>query len=646
MKRLFTFMMLLISIAWGADAPFHRGVNLTGWLQTSNARQIQFTKFTKQDFINIKSLGCDVVRLPINLHYMTDGAPDYTIDPLFFFFLDRIIDWVEELDMHLLLDNHTFDPAQNTDPNVGDILIPVWTQMAEHYKNSTAQIYYEVLNEPHGISDSKWNTIQQEVVHAIRAVDSTHTIIIGPAGWNSYNNLKYMPEYEGGNLLYTFHFYDPFLFTHQGASWTNPSMGPLAGVPFPYDAARMPEFPDELRGTWIESAFNNYVHEGTIARVKELIDIAVDFKESRNVPIFCGEFGVYMRNSDNEDRVYWYNIVRQYFEEKNIPWTTWDYTGGFGLFEQGGSDLFDYDLNIPLVEALGLNAPPQKEFVLEPDSSGFDLYTDFIGPVINESSWAGGGFIDFYDDAEPVIGRYCIHWTNADQYNNIGFAFKPIKDLSVLESWDYALDFWVKCDDADAKIDIRFIDTKTDDPDDHPWRMRVTLDENWSGSWQHLQISLQEFTEHGSWDDGWFEPRGDFDWAAVERFEIVAEHQNLKGVNFWFDNIRVVDPTVVDVRRQSAPPARFRLEQNYPNPFNPTTRITFELGSDSDVELLIYNAVGQKVRTLCYGARTAGVHSVVWDGLDDAGHLAADGVYLYRLKSGDFGATRKMVLMR
>jgi len=66
------------------EVPFHRGVNLTSWLQVGSARQIQFTQFTKQDLENIKSLGCDVIRLPINLHYMTGGAPDYTIDPLFF----------------------------------------------------------------------------------------------------------------------------------------------------------------------------------------------------------------------------------------------------------------------------------------------------------------------------------------------------------------------------------------------------------------------------------------------------------------------------------------------------------------------------------------------------------------------------------
>jgi len=80
-----------------AQTPFSRGVNLTNWFQAGNAKQIQFTKYTKQDFIRIKSLGCDVIRLPINLHFMSNGSPDYTIDPLFFDFLDQVVDWAEEL---------------------------------------------------------------------------------------------------------------------------------------------------------------------------------------------------------------------------------------------------------------------------------------------------------------------------------------------------------------------------------------------------------------------------------------------------------------------------------------------------------------------------------------------------------------------
>jgi endoglucanase len=549
MKRVIV-ILLMANVVLGAEAPFRRGVNLTNWFQASSVRQIQFSKFTKQDFINIKSLGCDVIRLPINLHFMTDGEPNYTIEPLFYYFLDQAVDWAEELQIHLILDNHTFDPATDTDPDIEDILIQVWRQLAEHYRERSTYIYYEVLNEPHGISDAKWNEIQQKVVDAIRAVDQKHTIVVGPAGWNSYNNLGSMPQYKDDNLIYTFHFYDPFLFTHQGASWTSPSLEPLAGVPFPYDIHRMLSCPSELRGTWIEGNLANYRNEGTVRRVKELIDIAVDFQTARDIPLFCGEFGVYIPNSNNEDRVYWYNVVRNYLEEKGISWTIWDYTGGFGIFERGGEDLFECDLNIPLTEALGLTAPPQKEFVLEPETTGFDIYLDFIAPKVVESSWVGEEFLNYYCENNPAFGDYCIHWTGVNQYTPVSLRFSPVKDLSVLVDEGFVLDFWIRCNERNSKIDIRFKDTKTDDPSDHPWRMRYVIDRNvtdWDGEWNHLQLPLNTFSEHGSWDnDNWYNPVGAFDWAAVEYFEIVPEYGNLEGTHFYFDNIRVVDPDMVE----------------------------------------------------------------------------------------------------
>ncbi len=527
--------------------PFKRGVNLTNWLQSSSVRQIQFSKFTKQDLINIKSLGCDVIRLPINLHSMTNGEPDYTIDPLFYFFLDKIIDWAEELKLHLILDNHSFDPAANTDPNIGDILIPVWLQMAQHYKSRSNYVYYEILNEPHGIPDQQWNAIQQKVINAIRNVDKKHTIIVGPAGWNSYNNLRNMPVYEDDNLIYTFHFYDPFLFTHQGATWTSPSLAPLSGVPFPYDSSRMPDCPNALRNTWVQSSFNNYKNDGTIKHVRELIDIAVAFRDQCHVPLYCGEFGVYIPNSNKQERIQWYNLVRNYLEEKGIAWTTWDYTGGFGLFEQENSNMFDYDLNIPLVETLGFTAPPQKKFILTADVNGFDLYRDYVGSNTIESSGTTGGLLDYYCKENPASGEFCIHWTGVERYSNISFRFSTVKDLSLLVRNGFALDLWIRCSQPDAEFDVRFVDTKTGKPGDHPWRMRYTINRNnavLDGKWNHLQIPLRAFSEQGSWDGTWFTPVGAFDWSALDRFEIVSEFSDLKGIHLYFDDIRVLDPNL------------------------------------------------------------------------------------------------------
>lgn len=535
------------------NPPFHKGVNLTGWFQTNSPRQIQFTRYTKKDFEQIKSLGCDVIRLPINLHFMTQGDSEYTLDPLFLKFLDEPVNWAEELGMYLLLDNHTFDPAGDTDPNVGEVLKKVWRQMAMHFKNRSEYIMYEVLNEPHGISDQLWNNIQQEVVQAIRTVDTKHTIIIGPAGWNSYSNLDLMPVYQDDNLIYTFHFYDPFAFTHQGASWSIPSMEPLSGMPFPYTTSQMPVFPSSLRGTWIEDLYNNYPNQGTIQSVKSLIDIAVKFRDTRKIKIFCGELGVYIPNSPAADRVFWYKTVRNYLEEKNIPWTSWDYHSGFGLYNAAGNDLFDHDLNVGLLQALGFNVPPQTPFLFKPDSSGFPIYTDYIEKGILESSYSNGG-LDFYAEKKPNNGIYCIDWTSAQQYGIIGFDFQPNKDLSYLVQENYAISFLYRGDTPGINLDIRFLDTKTG-PTDRPWRMRYTIDESVApvdNNWHKVYIPLKNFNEQGAWDDGWFNPEGKFDWKAVDRFEIVAEYQALSGNHFAFDHIILTNQDTLKVNISTA----------------------------------------------------------------------------------------------
>jgi hypothetical protein len=93
-------------------------------------------------------------------------------------------------------------------------------------------------------------------------------------------------------------------------------------------------------------------------------------------------------------------------------------------------------------------------------------------------------------------------------------------------------------------------------------------------------------------------------------------------------------------------PRKTVLFQNYPNPFNPQTTIAFDLHTDGDVELVVYNVEGKQVRTLWKGPRAAGAYEIQWDGRDDAGNLVATGVYLYRLRTPASNHTRKMVLLK
>jgi len=93
-------------------------------------------------------------------------------------------------------------------------------------------------------------------------------------------------------------------------------------------------------------------------------------------------------------------------------------------------------------------------------------------------------------------------------------------------------------------------------------------------------------------------------------------------------------------------PRAFALKANYPNPFNPLTKISFSLPEAQDVRLNVYGIDGSKVATLINEIRSAGLHEVIWSGLDDAGQTVASGTYFYRIEAGPYSQVRKMTLMK
>jgi endoglucanase len=639
-QKIFLCLIFVCSILRvSAEVPFHKGVNLTGWFSSNNSKSIPFNRFSKNDFQNIKSLGCDVVRLPITLHGMTSGAPDYVVDTLFYFYLDQVIDWAEELNMNLVIDNHTIPDATNK--SVETPLLKIWPQMARHYKDRSTSVFYEILNEPNTLLASDWAKIQAKVVDSIRAYDTIHTIIVTGADWGGISGLTALKKLSDPNLIYSFHFYDPFLFTHQGATWPNPPMGDLVGVPFPYDATRMPACPESLKGTWVQSSLaNSYKTDGTVAKLKSTIDLAANYAKNNGVDIFCGEFGVYNLKSPDTDRVEWYKVVPGYLTEKGIPWTMWDYQGGFGLFNEGSNEVFEYDLNRPLAEGMGLTLPPVKEYTLKADSVPFNLYTDLVGNGIIQ----GGSGDLFASDAYD--GNYGILLTDIAQYSNLEFRFKFAKDMSLLVAADYSIDFWMKADSPGSNVVLRFNDTKTADPNDHPWRMDYIINSNvapFDGEWHHVSIPLKKFVDAGSWDnEAWWGSTKSFDWKAVDRFQIVAENMSLTGKKFWFDNIRIEGEPVTGVYEQSANEG-FQAKA-YPNPFNKETYIEYVLPKNANVNVSIYNMAGQRVATLVEGLFSQGNHRVTWTAGQNDVSIPANGVYFCKISSSGMTEVLKLVV--
>jgi DNA-binding beta-propeller fold protein YncE len=111
-------------------------------------------------------------------------------------------------------------------------------------------------------------------------------------------------------------------------------------------------------------------------------------------------------------------------------------------------------------------------------------------------------------------------------------------------------------------------------------------------------------------------------------------------------NVEVHKTMVTGLEDLTQMPTSFDMAQNYPNPFNPTTTIKYQLPKVSDVKLVIYNILGQQVRTLLNGQIEAGYHSVVWDGRNETGQSVASGIYIYRFEAGDFQKTMKLLILR
>jgi flagellar hook assembly protein FlgD len=124
-------------------------------------------------------------------------------------------------------------------------------------------------------------------------------------------------------------------------------------------------------------------------------------------------------------------------------------------------------------------------------------------------------------------------------------------------------------------------------------------------------------------------------------------YSRFTGTVYYDDvTVQVIGTTTGVTDRNSGVPKTFELANNYPNPFNPTTVIRFGVPSASDISIVVYNVLGQKVRSLANGPVAAGFHEVTWDGRDDLGTVVQSGVYFYRLETGPTAIVKKMLFVK
>jgi hypothetical protein len=120
----------------------------------------------------------------------------------------------------------------------------------------------------------------------------------------------------------------------------------------------------------------------------------------------------------------------------------------------------------------------------------------------------------------------------------------------------------------------------------------------------------------------------------------------IPGVDIMVTAYVTDQPVGIQDEKSESVPLTFELEQNYPNPFNPSTIISYQIPQTEMVTLEIYNALGQKVRTLINESKDVGQYQITWNGINDAGNHLSSGIYFYRLHAGKFVKVMKMILLR
>jgi len=329
------------SLAFARAEKLKRGINASEWFaQVYDKRGYTPEHFqvwtTAEDIALIKSMGFDHVRLSVNPQPMFTAREPNKIPVEYLGYLDAAVKMILDHGLAVVIDLHPesdFKARLSNDDEFVEQFADFWRALAEHYSTWDAdRVFLEVLNEPELTDRYRWLGVQMKLAAAIRQGAPAHTIIAAGARWSSDDELVFQEPLHDPNIIYNFHFYEPHIFTHQGATWGKYYWHWLRGVRYP-STAESAELAAALAPSEVDRLqVIRYGHEHWDAeRIESEMKQAAEWARRRGVPLVCNEFGVYQEYSDPHDRAAWLHDVRTALERNGIGWAMWDYSGSFGL---------------------------------------------------------------------------------------------------------------------------------------------------------------------------------------------------------------------------------------------------------------------------------------------------------------------------
>lgn len=278
-------------------------------------------------FTGIKAKGFDTVRIPVRWNDYAGPAPHYRIEADFMAEVSRIVNAALAQELNVILNIHHYDALMENPDAEQAKLLALWNQIAARFAHEPDSLWFEVLNEPRdALKGETMRRAQTTSVATIRRTNPERVIILGGENWSGLGSLRSNITPPDKNIVYTFHYYDPFDFTHQKAKWLGKNMP---------------------KGT------RKWGSRKDREKLASDMQYAADFVAQVGHPVFLGEFGAYDEIKASQ-RVKYIGGVRIAAEAAGIPWCLWSYSNTFELYN---TDNQTWDTEA--LDALGLGTPPQ-----------------------------------------------------------------------------------------------------------------------------------------------------------------------------------------------------------------------------------------------------------------------------------------------
>jgi endoglucanase len=284
-----------------------RGMNIGNALEAPREGDWGIT-LKEEYFAKIKEAGFDSVRLPMRWSAHAGSAAPFTVEPAFFKRIDWAVEQILSRNLAAIINVHHFDEIVADPDKHLPRLEALWTQIADRYRDRPDKLYFELLNEPNSkLTDELWNQMIPRLLRIIRAGNPQRMVIVGPGQWNNVNHLDKLrlPE-KDRRLIATFHYYSPFQFTHQGASWAKGSKA------------------------WLGKTWKGTAEEREALR-KDFAKAAA-WGKKHDRPLFLGEFGAYSA-APMESRSKWTAAIVREAAQHGFSWAYWEFGAGFGAYD-------------------------------------------------------------------------------------------------------------------------------------------------------------------------------------------------------------------------------------------------------------------------------------------------------------------------